>query len=301
MRRNTLLKIFIIAACCPLLFSQAITPPQSVSELQQKWTWAQAEATTRGIEEGFWISYGITKEMPADEFILGSNIRSWGTAIRITGRPFYQHIPGAAPPGPTPPTDPGTVISKEIALLLGFEGGTGLDHLKRVRLSDVTMPVDLDDRPLIWLGSSRLPESFNLLESLYGELDRPAMKRRLLRLIGFHPIPEVTRFLSGVVGSQASDTVRAESASQMAHQNNREALKILIEISAEDSSMRVRQVAISAIGHMDIPQATDALIDIALNGKETIAKQASDLFARPYARAGNQQRALPPSKPESTA
>src|SRR5688572_982113 len=150
------LLLISLAWASPHLPGQVVvstTIPQS--SLDQRWQWGLKEAATVKSRDGFWIAYSSDRLMPADRFVLAGNFHMSSSHTQLKGVPFYTLIPGGRLPSESLAGQ--ETVSKEVVFLYRFSTRAVLEQ---IGMSNVSMPVDLENRPLLWLGKAPASESF---------------------------------------------------------------------------------------------------------------------------------------------
>ncbi|MGH7454743.1 MAG: hypothetical protein ACRENG_25530, partial [bacterium] len=131
------------------------------------------------LSQGFWIGYSIEREMMQENHHIMGEVWINGSQVIVRGIPLINLIESQEPEKLEPAKlvlddkrkkEP---VNKQIALLFEFYGSALSPRLKRVGLSDLTMPVSLRQRPLLWLGPAEIRSSLELVRNFY-ETDRDA-------------------------------------------------------------------------------------------------------------------------------
>jgi HEAT repeat protein len=259
---------FLAAACVAAAVSAAwgaaILHPQQLGPLTQRWEWAAAEASSRGLRDGVWVGYGLRRLMGPNEF--------WGafSGFGLQRQTLFEILSGEKPPARADEGKDRTKVWKPIAVLLRFSGGS-LDPkaLERVEVCGLDSLFHLHGLPLFWLGEAEEGESLALVRRLYGEVGRVQLREELVGLVALHKEAEpVLAFLQEALARDKSDAVRAEAASELGRYEDERALAGLLEAARSDRSSRVREEAVEAIGHIGLPEATKALEDLARKARD---------------------------------
>ncbi len=153
--------------------------PDKTGDLMARWKWALAEAEKQRLADGFWVGYSIEREMSQENHHIMGEVWIDETQIIVRGIPLVDLIESKEPEKLQPTKlvlanegDEQTV-KKQIALLFEFSGNASSPRLKRVGLSEMTMPVSLHHKPLLWLGPAEIKSSLELVRNLY-DTDRDA-------------------------------------------------------------------------------------------------------------------------------
>ena len=232
--------------------------PEPEAPLAARWAWAEARAEARA--GGTWIGYGIMREMHAH-----TRFGSWAQGSR---RPtLHEVLYGTPPPENLPAasgrTEAGPRGRKLVGLLFLIERGAVVD----VDLASVDAEVDLEGRPLLWLGPAADGESLDRLEAAFAGADEEDLAEDLLAAVGVHEAtPRVVSILRGVLTSERPDEIREAAAFWLGQQDDADALRLLVRTARADRSEDVREKAVFGLAQMDRPEALDALIDLARRG-----------------------------------
>ncbi|MGH7595412.1 MAG: hypothetical protein ACREOI_03625 [bacterium] len=153
--------------------------PDKAGALPARWKWAMAEAERQKLSQGFWIGYSIKREMMQENHHVMGEVWINGSQVIVRGIPLIDLIESKEPEK----LEPAKLVlddkrkkepaSKQIALLFEFYGNASSPRLKRVGLSDLTMPVSFRQRPLLWLGPAEIKSSLELVRNFY-ETDHDA-------------------------------------------------------------------------------------------------------------------------------
>ena len=242
--------------------------------LAQRWKGAVDEAKKRGFGKGYWIAYSIQRLMPENSFI-GSfysdtrrNKPSLGELL--TGREQVD-VSRERTSGNFTVTDGVTFVGdmdsrrhkvmKEIGILFHISAAGETDQIKVTNLS---LHVDLEGDPLIWVGGADDKESIAFLKSRFEGTRSSRVKEHAVEAIGLHaPSSNVLSFLHDILTGSEADKVREEAAFWLGQMDTDEALKVLIEAAETDRSESVRKKAIFGIGQMEGDRGVDALIKLA--------------------------------------
>ncbi|MBI3189352.1 MAG: HEAT repeat domain-containing protein [Ignavibacteriales bacterium] len=157
-------------------------------------------------------------------------------------------------------------ILKKIAVLFLFEK----EKVREVKISNMSLHADLDEKPLYWLEAARDNESFELLKSFYERTKTSDVKEDVIRAIGLHQASdEVFLFLKNILLSKVDDDIREESVFWIGQQENAEVVSLLTVTAQKDNSEDVREKAVFALSQVETETATDSLISLARKGKHT--------------------------------
>jgi HEAT repeat protein len=127
----------------------------------------------------------------------------------------------------------------------------------------MALPVELNSRPVFWLGAADARQSLELINGLYDQAATLNLKKELVSAVEVHDdSPIVVAWLDRRLRSSDPDEVRAEAAEGLAWHPIPAALAALDRAARHDVS-RVRQEAAEALGDLKMPEAADTLIALA--------------------------------------
>ena len=292
MRRAALALLFVSLAAAGLsgrdrLPREVVKCPRPEDALASRKDWALAEAARAGYQDGFWVGWSVRRLM--DE---NSHIGSFST-----GRPpdvtLEELLTGkkniAAPvdreiirrtareilDGLEKPAKEDRKVWKDIALLSRYGAGPR-PALENIRMSDVRLEVNLDDRPLLWLGGASDGESIGNLKKTFDGAPAGKVKEHLVAAIGIHGSPDlVLPFLEAVLKGGEADAVRKDAAFWVSQQDAPSALAILLRAAKTDRSLEVRKSAVFGISQVERAESVDELIALAKGAdSERVRKEA---------------------------
>ncbi|MBB4635074.1 M56 family metallopeptidase [Longimicrobium terrae] len=224
--------------------------PSDPGALGERRRQARQRAAAEGWSRGYWIGWAVPGDHSVD---LASNSDRGDGAEG--GAPVLDRLArggsGAVSMGEAP-------RGTEAVVLLRL--GAPDDTVPRVmKLRGATLPADVDDGPLVWLGRPPAGESLGLLAALYaGAPDE--VRAEIAAAAAVHPVgDEALAFVRRVLGRDPSARVRAEAAFWLRHQPGDAAVALLERTSREDASEDVRQEAVSGLARMRLPAARTAL------------------------------------------
>jgi len=171
--------LFTTVVLSASMSDKVVKHPKPDSPLKQRYEWAEKESKGRDYRKGFWIGYSIEKFMSKNSFtgtfhdgwkkdvslseiIYGIKIEdpedklSDGEKIRRAAREALDDLEGQ--------DKPDEKVLKELAIMLQYSKDRQIED---VRLSNLSLAVDLEKMPLIWLGKAENKESVILLGQLY--------------------------------------------------------------------------------------------------------------------------------------
>jgi HEAT repeat protein/beta-lactamase regulating signal transducer with metallopeptidase domain len=236
-----------------------IIHPDPGQPLADRWTWAAERA--RAIGAGtYWVGFRVRKNPAIGDLLwMDRHATIVGDDITLSGR-ISGDFDGLRFPGvPLLPLI-GEAPSDDLVQMFGFAGGA----LRRVHVASITLPVDLEGRPLFWLGAAADSESVPLLERLFGDARDVDLKGELVTAVGAHATaPVVVPVLLRWLESQEPHEVRAQAAEWLSTQPHRSALIALARAARTDRSADVRREAAEGAAEVPVEGAADTGVALA--------------------------------------
>ncbi len=273
---------------------QAFIHPRPSGPIADRVAWARGEAKANRWDKGFWLGFGIRRLMgehssmgwypwggpemhlTLDDLINGRKTplekriaddqAARGTAASMpdAARAFAALRRGDEPERP---------VMREIGILLRLTA-TDSEFPADIRVSNLNLPFDLEERPLVWVGTATDAESLSYLIPLYAKAVAGDDKRSILRAIGLHrDAAAVVPFIERILAGKESEEIRAEAAACLGGQSEPRALELLLKTIKADSSEEVREQAVNALVEMELPAAADALVSFAFNGADRLIRK----------------------------
>ena len=247
--------------------------------LASRWRWARDETRRRG-DRAYWIGYLIEPLATAENrsIYIGRLEREGmqGPGINLRGRIVsFGDFEGFNVPGVRLAPLVGGGMPDDVAVLFLYTvGGSGRPTLARVHASSLALPVDLEDRPVMWLGQGSDSASVPLVRRLYDEAPNAELREDLVAILGVHStssvvVPQLVRWTDG----REPDDIRAEAVEWLGRHPVPTALQTLARAARQDRSYDVRGEAAEAVGEMDLPAATDTLIALARTLQDVDARR----------------------------
>lgn len=253
--------------------------PDYTGSLKQRREWAEQKVRDTHNTRNHWIAYSFEKMMGEHSFT-----GSW-RGERDTRKTLQELIYGTSPAGDSAEISdaelirreartvleqmnnddhPEQRVMKEIAVCFHYGDHNTVDD---VRLSNLSLPVDLDGDPLFWLGKAPVGESIDFLTSLYKKAAMKPVRKDLISAVGIHPpSDEAFTFLSSLVRKEKNDTLREQAVFWIAMQDGHRALPVIVTAAKEDDSPQVQEKAVFAVSLIHLPEAEEAMIDLADSG-----------------------------------
>lgn len=283
---------FIVVRISLLLFAlgllwtaqsrQVVDNQNPSASLTQRWEKAVETAKQKDGQRGFWIGYNIERLMEEDSFVgnfpRNKNIPSLEEVVfgkRLTPEPIVSSQEKKS-----------RLINKKVAVLFGFEPGT--NQVAQVQVHNLSLSVDLKDRPLIWLGEAEGGESLALLRQQYEFTHLASVKEGLLSAVALHKdAGTVASFFRRALDQSEQESVRAKAAYWLSvkvdawldqPEDANIYLGLLLESALRDRSSEVREQTLSGIGQMDLSNATETLINIIGNESDAKVREEAILW-----------------------
>jgi len=252
--------------------------PGKTGDIAQRWEWAVREA--RQYSGGVWIGYGIERLMGEHSYIgnhsnQNTELVTLEEIIAGTTGATMKSFPNAQDSARQaaertllhrqPQDQAGPKVLKKVAIIFYFpENPIEISRAADLKISNFSLPVDLENRPLIWLGRAGQQESISFLSRSYRRAASDEVKKELIVAIGLHQIAaEVVPFLSNVVESDDQDALREDATFWLGQQASAQAVDLLAHTARTDRSQSVREKAVFALSQHRSPQARDTLLSLA--------------------------------------
>lgn len=280
-KNHFILTIALILFFSNFCFSQTvIRHPNPADHLDQRWEWALKEAKNNKFKDGCWIGYSIQRlmgensymgtfhsapragEVPLEEIIYGKKDKS--QEKKISDEQAIKDAAERALKKIEHGKHPEEKVLKDVAILFQFGKKASLESIEKLKVSNLSLYVNLNELPLIWLGNAEHAQSIPLLERIYKIVRSTDIKEKLVTAVGIHePVDMTMSFLEKVLNSNDPDDVRENAAFWMGQQDTERSLKILLKTAQTDRSNDVREKAVFGISQINVAGATEALINLA--------------------------------------
>lgn len=257
-----------------------VRAPEGLNTLAERWAWAVGEAGRLKGTGGVWIGYSIKRLMSENSWI-GSfysfpeknepSLYELITGQRIEFEDRDQHDLKEAARKALSRAEKRKLerkVLKEVAFLFEFRGSpSDLETLRTIRTTNITLRVDLDGLPLLWLGTIPAGESVTHLKSLLEKVSSRRGSEKIVQALGLHGnTPGVFEELAEILKGKSNYSVREEAAFWLGQLDTVTALRLLVGTIRNDESRKVAEKAIFAISQMTMGEATETLIDLGRNG-----------------------------------
>ena len=268
---------------------KVVRDPDTAAPLPGKFAWAQAEAKKRGFESGYWVGYSIQRQMSEHSYIgsfYSDPRRNRPSLSELVTGARQLDIRSDGISGDDNDNDvvtndddgrgSGRKVAKEVGILLRFSGKPSIEPDK-IKISSLSLRVDFEDAPLLWLGGAADGESIDFLKARFSASQWTEVKKELVRAIGLHePSPAVFTFLRDLLTSKETGSVREESAFWLGQLNTDEALGALMHAAETDASEKVKEQAVFGISQMEGNRGLEGLIKLAKESPEReVGKKAA--------------------------
>lgn len=265
--------------------AQTVTnTPNSSQPLEQRWDWAVTQARGSACSNGCWIGYSIVRLMDEDSYIGSWSDRDDRPTLEevIYGR-HTERLTGDGPRNAAQRAverqngREAPKVEKEVAFL--FRAEPGDREIRDIQISNMSMSVDLDGLPVLWLGQAGLPESIAFVREQFGTAGSTELKKNLVTAAGIHEgEASASAFLRQVLSGQEDDEVRSQSAFWLAEQDGPEAASVLEQTAKQDRSEEVREQAVFGLSRIDSDDATERLIGLAKGGADDTETREKAIF-----------------------
>lgn len=276
--RAIVILFLITAGVIACAMSQTVVrAPDGLKALPERWEWAVREAPKAFGTGGVWIGYSIKRLMNEDSWIGSFNSFPekdeaslyeviTGRRIEFEDRDDLKEAARKALSRAGRKKFERKVL-KEVAFLFEFRGlPSDLETLRTIRTTNITLRVDLDGLPLLWLGTAPAGESVEHLKDLLGDVTSRRASEKIVQSLGLHGNTHgVFEELAGILNRKDAVGLREEAAFWLGQLDTISALKLLAETARTDESKKVSEKAIFAISQMTMLEATESLIDLGRN------------------------------------
>ena len=275
---SMIILLLLISQWCSGVFGQT-SVQKNVGECFGQ---AHKEAIAKNYRDGYWIGYSIKKSMEENSFI-GSyssddrrNHPSLGeiiSGVQIKSIDDVkmddndcQIIEGNVSIGNNNGNN--RKIEKEVGILFHFDR-TENKIFDDIKISNLSLRVDLKNDPLIWLNNFENEASISFLVDQFNDHYSIEIQEEIVRAAGIHdPCEKEILFLKRILTGDYKNSVREESAFWIGQQNTDAALTVLMQAAQNDKSEDVMEKAVFSVSEMENINATDSLIQLAREATE---------------------------------
>jgi HEAT repeat protein len=261
---------------------RVIRSPRPGASLEERWREALADAGRQRLND-FWIVYTFNTPTHADDRVIndtdGDSIVSSGLLKSMEGPPLTELINPSAVP----------LEGGNLAVLLHYRGARA-DAIDRAGYRSVQLGFNFGRTPVFFLGDAPEPQSFERVQTLFGQARTEQMQVFLLELASIHSNTDVVApFLARLVEQSWPPAIRREAAEGFEYHHDPRSVEILLRVARTDPDPGVRSEAAEAIGEVQTPQSIPALTDLVSQSTDPeVRREAAEAFASQPA-----ERALP--------
>ena len=259
--------------------------------LEEKWSWALNEGSSRGSGSGFWVAYSVQRLMDENSYI--------ATGMHFTGSVdnrtslydiIFENQPyaGASADSSRKRRTGGlsmmsrgrkTIfkVMKDVAIMVFYSGGR--NKVEDVQLANMDLNVDLKKRPFVWLGPASDDVSFSNLEKIYRDVPLAELKENIVNAIGVHQQSQGSfSFLVKILKSNEPVKARSQAAFWIGHQAKPEALGVLTEVAESNDAREVREQTVFAISQIESDEALVQLISLARKANDSEVRRKATFW-----------------------
>ena len=272
----------------PQLPAEVIRYSGTDKPLEGRLAWALAEAPKCDRGRGVWIGYSVRRLM-GEHSMIGSwsddrtrstltiteilagkreaaSLTAGEDSVRRTAKDVLESIENKKQE---------RKIWKDIGILCRYDFAKPA-VLDAVRMSNLDLSFDFEDRPLVWIGGASDEESLAAIKQLFDESRRDKVRENLIAAAGVHGSPAlVIPFLEKILTGKDSEHLRKEAAFWIGEQDDASGLRILVRAAQTDASHEVREGAVFAISQVSLPEAVDELIALARGASQADVRKQS--------------------------
>ncbi|MCH8127815.1 HEAT repeat domain-containing protein [candidate division KSB1 bacterium] len=286
MIKQTLKTLVLTSIIFPLITQaqDVVKYPNQNDDLSKRWTWAEREAKSGKYRNGVWIGYSIQRLMGENSHI-GSFSRDYQDKItleeliygkkadpdeKLSDKEIIERTIKETLDELKDEKKEERKVLKEVAILFRYESNSKrFEDVKKTKVTNLTLHVNLDELPLIWLGQIEHENSLEFLQDFAEGVTSVEMKKRFTMVIGIHDANKRSiAILKEFATKDEHAEVRKSASFWLGQTHHKEALDILKKIIQSDRSSNVREHAVFAISRMRSQESTDVLIDLAQKSKD---------------------------------
>jgi hypothetical protein len=268
-----LLQFIIISILSANLYSaepgEVITYSGMENDLKSRWHWAESQ--TANLQSGYWIGYSIERLMKRNSHIGSFSLSG------LRGPTLLEIIYGVGDitTHSWQSSDESSMVKKEIALLFRFEESNPVfKNLREVEITDMTLYVDTENKPIIWLGITEGQQSVEFLINQYKPDMSIDIREELVTIVAMHRgVAQVTKFLRDISSGSEPVDIREEAVFWLGQQHDPKIIPFLKNLAEEDPVEDVRENAVFALSEMDSEEAIDVIIELS---KESVDEEVRE-------------------------
>ena len=291
--KKMIIMVFLVSLLLTTLgLSQVVIKHKNPNEnLKSRWNWAFDQAKSNNYKGGFWVGYSIKRLMgersftgtfydpPREELkalreILGMAPEK-NRFDNVSDVEMLKKEAEKALERIKDEKKPEKKIWKDVAFLFRYSSTKrDFSAIEKMKFSNLSLVVELDELPLIWLDKAKDEESITFLKEIYPKSDKEKNKERIISAVSFHQETKlVIPFLKNKLEGKESVNIRKKAAFWLGQRDEKKALDVLVKAMKNDPSVKVREQVVFAISQMDLDAATDKLIDLAQNANDQAVKE----------------------------
>ncbi len=259
---------------------RVIRSPRPDGSLEERWRDALADAAKQRLTD-FWIVYTFTTPTHADDAVLSDT--SDGSFVSANGR-----LSTEGPPLLDLVNPPAVSLEGGTLAVLLHHRGTRADAIDRAGYRSVQLGFNFGRTPVFFLGDAPEPQSFERVQSLFGQTRIAQLQVLLIELASLHSNTDVVLpFLTRLVDRPWPPAIRREAAEGFDHHHDPRSVEILLRVARTDPDSSVRTEAAETIGEVQTPQSISALTDLVNESADpAVRREAAEGFGdQPAARA----------------
>jgi HEAT repeat protein len=241
--------------------------------LEERWRQALADAARQRLSD-FWIVYTFTTATHAGDLMI-SDTRD-GSSEWSNGRLSVQGPPLTDLFGPLAvPLEGG-----KLAVLLHY-GAARADAVDRAGYRTAQLGFDFGRTPVFWLGDAPESQSFERVQTLFGQARTEEIQVLLIELASVHSNTDlVAPFLTRLVDTKWPAAIRREAAEGFDHHHDPRSVEVLLRVARTDPDSSVRTEAAETIGEVQTPQSIPALNELVSQSADpAVRREAAEAFA----------------------
>ncbi|MBM4160117.1 MAG: hypothetical protein FJ217_03360 [Ignavibacteria bacterium] len=212
-------------------------------------------AAKREFAGAFWVGYGIRRLMRENSQIgnFSDSYSRYNASLQelLYGqKEFADQI--------------GSMEVKGVAILFACtHSSSGGSRVSKIKISNLSLAVDLGERPLLWLGNAGQEESVTHLEERFTHVPTTKLKEAVPFAISIHDSSrQASAFLRRQLKESEEERIRGGCAAWIGLRGQAEDLKLLVEAATTDISRHVREQPVFGVSQMPFEEATDALMEM---------------------------------------
>lgn len=284
----TLFAIIIISSNIFSAGSNVKSYPSPPDPIDIKWQWALQQS--QKMDEGVWIGWSINRLMSKNAvmgiYITGDDRFDYPTLEQIIYGGNLKNIEdeslsnvakNALAEMDKKHSDKEEIVEKEIAIMFYYKSFTSsYDKPHDITISNISLYVDLKNKPLIWLGLTPQDESAAFLIEKFSDLNDEEIKEDYITTLGIHQQSKLPLdFLKSIINGDETNDIREHAVFWLGEHNDESSIDFIIKVANNDRSNDVREKAVFALYLMDSEKAENALIEMAKHAKNKSIKKKS--------------------------